>query len=276
MNTETAPRRISLNLTDDEVKDLTAFAIRGAVTVGSLIEDFIADLTASTRSGGSDEKDLAREWYNRRDYQHGKKYSFSVFLVDNDNAQRFFSALDELEYYTEERDNLEEYPEDGEPGELEEATFRAEEARADLEKFLEDYRRSGKNTDATLEDIISDAKAHETELIDHSRGILESEPTEGDFYDTRSAAATRTTATPATVGTLKRLEDETYTAYGVNSKPAGLAWVNMVLDIAWKIITIPGLLDAITKADLDQLTEENYHTARHAAEVVQRLQKYTV
>ena len=59
-NAKPTPRRITLNLTDNEVKGLTAFAIRGGVTVGTLLEDFVADLTYSTRSGGSDEEDRAR------------------------------------------------------------------------------------------------------------------------------------------------------------------------------------------------------------------------
>ena len=102
-------------------------------------------------------------------------------------------------------------------------------------------------------------KEHET-----GREALESEPTEGATFS------------PATVGTLKRLEEETYSAYGVNSKPPGFTWINMALDIAWKITNEPGLLDTITEADLDQLTEENFHTARHAAEVALHLKKYII
>lgn len=80
----------------------------------------------------------------------------------------------------------------------------------------------------------------------------------------------------ATVGTLQDLENDIYEAYGVNHKPRGLTWVNMVLDLAKRITNEPGLLDAITEANLDQLTEENYHTARHAAEVALYLKKYII
>lgn len=111
------------------------------------------------------------------------------------------------------------------------------------------------------------------ELTDHRRDAPESErePTEGE---PRSAAATRKAFSSSTVGILKRLEDETYSAYGVNSNPAGLKWVEMALYLAKRITEEPGLLDAITEADLDQLTEENFHTARHAAEMVLHLNKY--
>ena len=109
------------------------------------------------------------------------------------------------------------------------------------------------------------------ELKNHRREVLESEPTE---EKPRSASATWKAFSSATVGTLKRLEDETYNAYGVDSKPAGLKWVEMALYLAKRITEEPGLLDAITEADLDQLMEENFHTARHAAEVSIHLSKY--
>lgn len=102
---------------------------------------------------------------------------------------------------------------------------------------------------------------------------LKSEPTE---KETHNATATRKAFSSLTVGTLKSLEAEIYKAYGVDSKPAGLKWVEMALDLAKRITEEPGLLDAITEADLDQLTEENAHTARHAAEVALHLKKYTI
>ena len=70
---------------------------------------------------------------------------------------------------------------------------------------------------------------------------------------------------------LERLENNVFDAYGVNSRPAGALWVQMVLDLARQIVDA-GM--EITPADLDALTEENYHTARHAAEIVLHLQKY--
>ena len=269
MNTKPTPRRITLNLTDGEVKDLTAFAIRGGVTVGTLLEDFVADLTYSTRSGGSDEEDRARAWYDRRGYQYGEGRSFSAYLAEYDDARRFFSALEDYEDLTGERDYLTAHPEEAEPGELEAVTDDAIIAREALEEYLSDYRKAERGTEATLETIIADAKAHIKELTNHGRSALESEPTEGGPRNTADFS-------PATVGTLKRLEEETYSAYGVNSKPPGFTWINMALDIAWKITNEPGLLDTITEADLDKLTEENFHTARHAAEVALHLKKYII
>lgn len=82
--------------------------------------------------------------------------------------------------------------------------------------------------------------------------------------------------TPATVEILKQLQAETYTTYNVTSKPAGDTWIMLTLDLARRILETPGLSDRITDGILDQLTEENAHTARHAAEVVRHLKKYTI
>lgn len=76
------------------------------------------------------------------------------------------------------------------------------------------------------------------------------------------------------VGTLERLEDEVYTAHGISSRPAGKEWAYMVLDLGRRILDEDGLLEAVTPADLEALTEDNFHTARHAAEVVLHLKQY--
>jgi hypothetical protein len=78
------------------------------------------------------------------------------------------------------------------------------------------------------------------------------------------------------VESLKRLENESYSYFEVDSKPQGKKWLLMVLDIARRIVEAPGLLEAITPEDLEQLTEDNYHTARHAAETVLNLKEYMI
>lgn len=76
-----------------------------------------------------------------------------------------------------------------------------------------------------------------------------------------------------TVDWLMGLEDKMYARYGVDSRPAGKTWAFMVLDLAALILDDmePG---EITKEVLDELTENNYHTARRAAVIALRLNKY--
>lgn len=78
------------------------------------------------------------------------------------------------------------------------------------------------------------------------------------------------------VESLERLENESYSHFEVDSKPQGKKWLLIVLDLARRIVEAPGLLEAITPEDLEQLTADNYHTARHAAETVLHLRRYTI
>lgn len=52
----------ALNLSDD----FEAIGIK--ITPRRIIEQFVSDLTASERSGGSDEHDFAYDWYNLSKY----------------------------------------------------------------------------------------------------------------------------------------------------------------------------------------------------------------
>lgn len=76
-----------------------------------------------------------------------------------------------------------------------------------------------------------------------------------------------------TVPLLEALEDEAYTKQGITSRPAGADYIRMVLDIAQGAIDA-GIYNRIDPDDLEQLTEDNYHTARRAAQVLLDLQKY--
>ena len=75
----------------------------------------------------------------------------------------------------------------------------------------------------------------------------------------------------ATVGTLENITGEVYMEYNVNSRPPGKLWGLMVLDIARRILNAEGLVESITPADLEQLTEDNNHTGRQAAEIAIKL-----
>ena len=67
---------------------------------------------------------------------------------------------------------------------------------------------------------------------------------------------------------IKRMQDDLEQAHGSTSRPAGRAWVDMVLELARRILDAGSLADAITPEDLEQLQTDNYHTAAEAARVV--------
>ena len=73
-----------------------------------------------------------------------------------------------------------------------------------------------------------------------------------------------------TADTIANIQDRIYNRYGVDSAPAGALYISMVCDMAKEIVLIyePAALNDRT---LTELTENNAHMARHAAEIVRQL-----
>lgn len=71
----------------------------------------------------------------------------------------------------------------------------------------------------------------------------------------------------ATVARIMSIEDDVYTAHGVNSRPDGAKYLQMIKDIAAAITGEPGLLESITPDVLEDLTAHNFHTGRQGAEL---------
>jgi hypothetical protein len=57
--------------------------------------------------------------------------------------------------------------------------------------------------------------------------------------------------------------------------PAGNEWLRGLLEMCAGILDA-GILDVITPADLEQLTAENFHTVRHAAEMLLTVAPYRI
>lgn len=74
---DTKTMRISVNLTADEYSELRKIVSDCDTSVNRLLSQFIADLTYSDRSGGSDERRLASDWLDRS--------RFNICLSDFDD-----------------------------------------------------------------------------------------------------------------------------------------------------------------------------------------------
>ena len=68
----------------------------------------------------------------------------------------------------------------------------------------------------------------------------------------------------------EQIEAQIFGKYHLTSRPVGDAWCALVLDIAREYIKNELVFD---QATLDQLTEDNAHTGRTAAEIVNQLRK---
>ena len=75
------------------------------------------------------------------------------------------------------------------------------------------------------------------------------------------------------VEVIEQLENDIYKKYDTDHKPRGKVWLYIVLDLA-RLISENVNLDDITETVLEELTADNFHTARHAAETILHLKKY--
>ena len=88
---KTKPITITLNLTYEEAINLHEKAARANTTMESLLESFVADLTYSRRSGGSDERDLANEW-SERGVGLLPLNTLLSYMLDTDDPKRYLWA----------------------------------------------------------------------------------------------------------------------------------------------------------------------------------------
>jgi hypothetical protein len=76
-------RTITLNLTDDVIERLAVKTAENNITITELIENFVNDLIGGEYSNGSDERDLANQYFNRLDFQFFKKSTLLAYLLED-------------------------------------------------------------------------------------------------------------------------------------------------------------------------------------------------
>lgn len=74
-------RKLTLDISDADVERIKEKAGAVGITVGKLLEYFIGDLVAGTYSNGSDERDLAQEWFDRCWFGMFPEKTFQSFLM---------------------------------------------------------------------------------------------------------------------------------------------------------------------------------------------------
>jgi hypothetical protein len=75
-----------------------------------------------------------------------------------------------------------------------------------------------------------------------------------------------------TANKIMKIDEAICTQKGINSRPAGKEFCFMILDMVRGIIE-NDLADKIENDDLEILTNENFHSARFAAEIAKRIWK---
>ena len=137
------PRTITLNLSDADVERLYAKAYENGITPAELLEGFIGDLLDGTYSHGSDERDLANQYFDRCSYDLWVANSRSLlqWALHNYWIDDIVSALEHIADAENEFAYYEEYPEDAaeHPEEVQAVRDAKEYAETELQKIYKEY-----------------------------------------------------------------------------------------------------------------------------------------
>lgn len=94
-------RTIELELSDADVKRIAEKAGAHGLTVGKLLESFIGDLVCGTYSNGSDERDIAGQWFERCWFGMFPEMTFLSYLVEWGGMDEVLQAWDDITDSTE-------------------------------------------------------------------------------------------------------------------------------------------------------------------------------
>lgn len=140
MNEDTRKeRRLRLNLADDDLRNFLDKVYADGTTPAEVLEGFINDLVAGDYSHGSDERDLAKSYYNRCGYAFNySPVRFFQWLLDDFRLDEVADALEDREEDTKELEYSKAHPEEFEDAE-------------DLEAHIQDFRNAYKEDNEIVE-----------------------------------------------------------------------------------------------------------------------------
>lgn len=112
-------RQITVKMSDEDCKRLARKCGEHGLTVGQLIENFIGDLIGGSYTNGSDERDLADQWFNRCWFgTYPDDTLLRHLLCWGYDPEHYLDVLDNIEEAQETKKRALEQPEIYDPEEL--------------------------------------------------------------------------------------------------------------------------------------------------------------
>ncbi|NOW07821.1 molecular chaperone GrpE [Clostridium beijerinckii] len=133
-------RTITIKLSDADCERISEKAGRCGLTVGELLENFIGDLVNGTYSNGSDERYMAKQWFERCWFGMSPDDTLLRYLLGNwIDVEEFLTVYDELKRYkTNPEEFAEEVKEAKENGE--EMLWFEEEYHDYIDEFIDTHK----------------------------------------------------------------------------------------------------------------------------------------
>lgn len=125
-------KNIIVKLSETDCDKLSKLCGKNDVTVGGLIEAFLGDLIGGTYSNGSDEMEMAQQWFDRCFAMMPQDTLLQYFFNNDYDTDDFLEVINEMESIEA---DLKEYEINPEEFNKEEIMF----AKNDLEAYREEY-----------------------------------------------------------------------------------------------------------------------------------------
>ena len=151
---ETKKRAFTLELTDEDTADFVRKCYQDGTTPAEVLEGFINDLIAGSRTRGSDERMYAEQYYERCGYGFffsGEYRTFTQWLLSeygDYSLKEIIDSLDDVKTFEEEIAYLKEHPEECEEGELEDLETELKASKEDIERYYQEYTERTRKPDS--------------------------------------------------------------------------------------------------------------------------------
>ena len=89
-------RSIILKLSDADVQRIWKKSGSLGLSVSELLENFVGDLIDGTYSNGSDERDLAQQWFDRCGFGMFPDKTFLSFLIEQESVEEFLKLYNNI------------------------------------------------------------------------------------------------------------------------------------------------------------------------------------
>ena len=162
---ETKKRAFNLELTDEDTADFIRKCYQDGTTPAEVLEGFINDLIAGSRTRGSDERMYAGQYYERCGYgfffpdEYRTFTQWLLYEYGDYSLKEIIDSLDDVKTFEEEIAYLKEHPEECEEGELENLEADLTARMEDIEEAYREYTKDIKSPD-TLEDGIKGVREY--------------------------------------------------------------------------------------------------------------------
>ena len=158
-------RNITIKLSDVDCERISNLCGKHNITVSNLLECFIGDLICGTYTNGSDERDLAEQWFERCGFGRFSKPTLLKYILDDLylDVDDVIFLVDEIEDIKNDLEKYEQNPKDFDEEEIGFAKSDLEDYEQRLEEIKSEFFKTKEN--ANWEEELKEVKKYAEEKM---------------------------------------------------------------------------------------------------------------